>query len=96
MKIQRADVQKVLGSVHNVNMGGIVVALDGERSYVQNKETNKKTRINHEQGQNVMCVWVPVKEGEMVKETEKTLKGNRFSILLAAESEAQLDFTRRV
>ncbi len=42
-----------------------------------------------------MYAWVPVKEGEVVKETEKVLKGNRFAIL-AAESEVHQDFTRRV
>ena len=78
MRNQRADVKKVLGSVHKMNVGGNVVVLDGERSYTQNKETGRKTRINYEQGQYVMCVWVPVKEGEVAKETEKVLKGNRF------------------
>jgi hypothetical protein len=36
--------------------------LDGDRSYIQNKEASKKTRINYEQGQSVMYVWGPVKE----------------------------------
>ncbi len=51
--------------------------------------------MNCEQGQYVVYVWVPVKEGEVVKETERVLKGNRF-VILATESEVQLDFTRRV
>ena len=42
-----------------------------------------------------MCVWVPVKEGEVVKETERVLNDNRFAIL-ARESEVQQDVTRRV
>ncbi len=42
-----------------------------------------------------MYVWVPVKEGEVVKETEKALKGNRCAIL-ATESEDQRVFIRRV
>ncbi len=42
-----------------------------------------------------MYVLVPVKEGEVVKETERVLKGNRFAIL-ATESEVQQDFNRRV
>ncbi len=42
-----------------------------------------------------MCVWVPVKEGEVVKETERALKGDRFAIL-ATESEVQQDFKRWV
>ena len=58
-------------------------------------KTSKKTRIKYEQGQCVMCVWGPVKEGEVAKETDKVLKGNRFAIL-AAESEAYQAFARRV
>ncbi len=42
-----------------------------------------------------MYVWVPVKEGEVARETEKVLKGNRFAIL-ATENEVHQDFTRRV
>ncbi len=62
---------------------------------MQSKGTNKKTRINYDQGRYVMYVWVPVKEGEVVKDTEQVLEGSRFSIL-AAESEDQQEFTRRV
>ncbi len=93
-RIQCADLKKVLGSVHKMNTGGSVVVLGGDESYTQNKETNKKTRINYEQGQCVMYVWAPVKEGEVVKETEKALKGNRFAIL-AKESQVHQGFTRR-
>ena len=64
MRIQCADVKKVLGSVHKMNMGGNVIVLDGEKSYMQNKETSTKTRINCEQGQYVMYVWIPSKEKE--------------------------------
>ncbi len=85
----------MLGSVRKMNMGGKVVVLDCDRSYTQNKETSGKTRINYEKGQYVMCVWAPVKEGEVAKETEKALKRNRFA-MLAAESEVRQDFARRV
>ncbi len=61
LRIQRADVKKVLGSARKMSTGGNVVALDGDRSYTQNQETNEKTRISYEQGQRVMYVWVPVK-----------------------------------
>ncbi len=37
---------------------------------MQHKETNKKTRINYEQGQHVTYAWAPAKEGEAVNETE--------------------------
>ena len=43
----------------------------------------------------VSCTsWVPVKEEEVAKETEKALKGNRFAIL-ATESEVHQGFARR-
>ncbi len=62
----------------------------------QNKETSeKKERINCEQGQYVMFVWAPVKEGEVERETERVLKGSRFAIL-ATEDEAHQGFTRPV
>ena len=64
MKIQRADVQKVLGSVRKMNMGGNVVVLDGERSYAQNKRTGQKMRIEYEGGQCVMHLWVPSTKGD--------------------------------
>ncbi len=51
-------------------------------------------RIKYEQGQDVAHVWLPVKERQVAKETEKALKGNRFAIL-ATESEVPQDFTRR-
>ncbi len=83
LRIQRAGVKKVLGSVRKMIMGGIVVALDGDRIYVQKKETSKKTRINYEQGQYVMRIWVPVTEGTVAKETDEVLKGNCFAIMAA-------------
>jgi hypothetical protein len=93
MKVQCADVKKVLCSVHKMNMGGNVVVLDGEKSYMQHKESGKKTRIEYEDGQYVMYLWVPARREEVTKETEKVLKGNRFAIL-ATESEQV--FSRRV
>ncbi len=77
-----------------MNLGGSMVVLDGDRSYTQNKESNEKTQINDEQGQCVMCRWTPVKEGEVAKETEKVLKGDRFAGL-AAEPKVHQDFSRR-
>ncbi len=60
--MQRARVKQVLGSVDEMNMGGNVVALDGDKSYMQSKETSEKTRINYEQGQRIMYLWAPAKE----------------------------------
>ncbi len=44
MRIKRADVKKALGSVHKMNVGGNVVVLDGDKTYVQDKETNSKAK----------------------------------------------------
>ena len=93
LKIQCADVRSFLGSVHKMNLGGNAVVLDGDRSYTQNKETGRKTRIVYDHGKYVMHVWVPAKESAAKVESEKVLKGNRFAIL-ATESEEI--FTRRV
>ena len=46
MRVQCADVKKVLCSVHKMNLGGNVVVLDGGRSYMQNKESRQKTKIH--------------------------------------------------
>ncbi len=67
-------------------MGGNVVALDGRKSHTRSKESGQKTRVNYEESQCVMYLWLPAKETEAQAETEKPLKDNRFAIL-AAESE---------
>ncbi len=36
LRMQRADVKKVLGSAHEINLGGNVLLLDSEGSYTQN------------------------------------------------------------
>ncbi len=51
MKVQCADVKKVLCLVHKMNVGCNVVVLDGEKSYVQQGESGRRTRIEHEDGQ---------------------------------------------
>ena len=53
---------------------------------MQHKESGKKTRIEYEDGQYVMYLWVPARREEVKEETEKVLKGNRFAIL-ATESD---------
>ena len=93
MRVQCADVKKVLCSVHKMNLGGNVVVLDSERSYMQNKESGRRTRIEYEDGQYVMYLWMPSRSEEAQEETEKVLKGNRFAVL-ATESEQV--FSRRV
>ena len=93
MKVQCADVRKVLCSVHKMNMGGNVVVLDGEKSYMQHKESGRRTQIEYEDGQYVMYLWLPARREEVQGEAENVLKGNRFAIL-ATESEQV--FSRRV
>ncbi len=49
--------------------------------------------MNRKQGQNVVRAWALVEEGEVAKQTETVLEGDRFAIL-ATESEAHQRFTR--
>ncbi len=86
MRMQRADVKKVLCSAHKMNLGGHVVALDDGRSYMQRTENGQRTRIYYEEGQHAIHLRLPAKEEEARQETEKVSKGNRFAIL-ATESE---------
>ncbi len=86
MKTQCADVQKFLGSVRKMNMGGNVVVWGGEKSCTQNKKTGQKTRPKYEVGQYVMHKRAPSKKNEVREESDKKSKGNRFAIL-ATESE---------
>ncbi len=66
-----------------MNLGGNDVFLDGGKSYMQNKGDGQKTMINYEEGQYVMCLWLPAKERELQEEMEKVLEGNCFAILVA-------------
>ncbi len=93
MKVQCADAKKVLCSVHRMNMGGYVVVLDGEKGYMQHKESGMRTRIDYEDGQCVMYVRMPARREEVQEETEKVLKGNRFAIFTA---ESEQVFSRQV
>ena len=67
MRVQCADVKKALCSVHNMNLRGNVVVLDGGRSYMQNKGSGQKTKIHYEDGQCVMYLWLPSKREEAQK-----------------------------
>ena len=60
---------------------------------MQHKENGQRTRINYEEGQYVMHLWLPAKEEEVQEETEKVLKGNPFAILATENDQA---FSRRV
>ena len=53
---------------------------------MQNKESGQKTKIQYEEGQYVIYLWLLTRGEEAWEETEKVLKGSRFAIL-ATESE---------
>lgn len=72
LRTQCTDAKKAVGSVHKMNVGSNVLALDGDNSYTQNKETSEKAKINYAQGQCVTRVRAPVKEGEVAKEGERS------------------------
>ncbi len=65
----KADVHKVLGSVHKMNKGGNIVVLDGQHRYMKNKHTGQKTKISDEDGQYIMYMWVPAGPKEAEKDT---------------------------
>ncbi len=67
-----------------MNFGGNVAVLYGDKSYVQNKETGQRTRIENEGGQHVMYLRMPYRR---IKDEEenKMLKGNKFEILATEE-----------
>ncbi len=88
-------VRKVLGSVHKMNLGGSMAALDGNRSYTQNEETGQKTRIEYEEGQRTMYLRAPSNRRSKGEEENETMKGNKFAILAAEKEETTKVSTRR-
>jgi hypothetical protein len=88
MRITVADVNKVLGSVHRMNLGGNKVVLDGDRSYMEGK-SGRRTRIHYKDGQFVMYLWVPStgRKTEVAKEKGDVKVHNRFAILATEEAE---------
>ncbi len=65
-----ADVKKVLGSVHKMNMGGNVVVLDVEKTTCNTRIQARKRGIKYEGGQYVMRMRAPPKENEVREESE--------------------------
>jgi hypothetical protein len=92
MRMTVADVNKVLGSVHRMNLGGNKVVLDGERSYMEGRN-GRRTRIHYKDGQFIMYLWVPrAKEG--IEQDEGVKVQNRYAILAAGEEPASPGFAR--
>jgi hypothetical protein len=85
MRLTVADVNKVLGSVHRMNLGGNKVVLNGNMSYMEGKN-GKRTKIHYKDGQFIMYLWVPRVKGEVGMKTEEVKVQNRFAIL-ATEGE---------
>ena len=94
MNTQCADARKTLASVHRMNQGGNAVMLDGKDSYLVNKATGKKTKIEYEDGQYVMYVWVKTRAAtETDKQTVKAR--NRYAALTVEDDGEMPGFTRR-
>ena len=86
MRMTCADVQKVLGSVHRMNLGGNRVMLDGNDSYLENRKNGRRTPIKYENGQYVLYMWVPAMATEAEKTKDKIQNtGNRYAILATDE-----------
>ncbi len=64
------------------------MALDGNKSHMQNKETGQKTRIEHEGGQRVMYLWVPSDRKIKNEDENEMLRGGKFAILASEKEEA--------
>ncbi len=62
---------------------------------MQNEESGHKTRIDHEGGERVMCLWAPSDRRIKDEEEKKMLEGNTFAILAAEKEETTKEFTRR-
>ncbi len=73
-----------------------VGGLEGNKSCVRNRETGRKTRIEHEGGQRAMYWWAPSDRNIKNEEANKVLKGSKFAILGTEKEETKKDFTRRV
>ena len=104
MRMTVADVNKVLGSVHRMNLGGNKVVLNGGDSYMEGRN-GRRTKIHYKNGQFIMYLWVPAtnKEEEVIKEGSKengVKVHNRFAILAsgaeddAAATSSKPGFTR--
>ena len=63
-----------------------------QKSYMQNTKTGQKTKINYEDGQYVMYMWVPAAPEQVESARDTVLAGNRFAILAAAGEQG---FTRQ-
>ena len=85
MRMTCADVQKVLGSVHRMNMGGNRVVLDGDESYMENRKSGKRTPIKYENGQYALYLWVPATGAKVAKNVGGE---NRYAILAAEDEPA--------
>jgi len=91
MRMTCADVQKVLGSVHRMNLGGNRVMLDGHQSYMESKATGKRTPIKYENGQYALYMWVPavgMSTNKGAGAIKDDVKSNRYAILAADQQEA--------
>ncbi len=68
-----------MGSIRTMNMGGSEIVLDCGRRHTH--KNGQKTRINYEEGQYAVCLWLQSKEEDVQEEAEKVMNGNRFAIL---------------
>ena len=69
-----------------------MVVLDGEHSYMKNKASGQKTKIQYEDGQYIMYMWVPCGQ-QAPEKAAKPLTENSFSIFAAEDEQV---FSRQV
>ena len=59
-----ADVRRALGSVKRLCDAGNTVVFSGQESYIENDNTGKRTKIEHNGKGYVVNIWVPHVQGQ--------------------------------
>jgi hypothetical protein len=104
MRMTVPDVNKLLGSVHRMKLGGNKVALNGSNSHMEGRD-GRRTRIHYKGGQFIMYLWVPavnkkkVVNKEVLKDSGVEVQ-DRFATLISgagdgAAASSMPGFSRR-
>ena len=68
MTFQVTDVRNPLGSVYRMVQSGNTVTFDDKGGRIINKKTGKITPIRENRGAYELDVWLPVREGDFVRQ----------------------------
>ena len=90
MTMQVAEVTKPLGSVRAMVKAGNKVVFDNGDSYILNKATGVKTRMEDRNGAFVFDIWVP--KGNNSSEQQQGYKGNYWQALAEEDEDKEVGF----